>query len=287
MNSKVLSEKTVKEADGEWDRKVKREVAEDRDARVISSSCEIVRGDLDRDKFYEQYGVSVRKTKIGLGVIAERDFNAGEIVGSVDGISIYDPNYSSVWCIDGGSCILEPFAPFCYLNHSCEPNAGFFRAVFESGLESGYESASDQERDRNFDGQESGASRMTKKKDKAQKDVIPENWFADKKDDSQEERQIYIDENGVEFYWDTCVRDDCTECPDAKICRSCHEFPKQEKNVRAIVQVETLQPIRKGEEITVDYAWPASWAVPCFCGSENCRGWIVDKKERHLLSKTN
>lgn len=44
-----------------------------------------------------------------------------------------------------------------------------------------------------------------------------------------------------------------------------------------VVVVETLRPIAKGEELTIDYAWPVDNAIPCLCNSPNCRGWIVDR----------
>ena len=40
--------------------------------------------------------------------------------------------------------------------------------------------------------------------------------------------------------------------------------------------LQTLRPIATGEELTIDYRWPASEAIRCACGSSNCRGWIVD-----------
>ncbi|QDV22815.1 SET domain-containing protein [Aureliella helgolandensis] len=36
--------------------------------------------------------------------------------------------------------------------------------------------------------------------------------------------------------------------------------------------------IRLGEELTIDYSWPARFAIPCNCHSAHCRGWIVDSK---------
>ena len=39
------------------------------------------------------------------------------------------------------------------------------------------------------------------------------------------------------------------------------------------------QVIRPGEELTIDYAWPAAAAIPCRCGTPSCRGWIVAKDE--------
>jgi SET domain-containing protein len=37
--------------------------------------------------------------------------------------------------------------------------------------------------------------------------------------------------------------------------------------------------IRPGDEITVDYRWPAQMAVRCRCGSPDCRGWVIDEEE--------
>jgi hypothetical protein len=39
--------------------------------------------------------------------------------------------------------------------------------------------------------------------------------------------------------------------------------------------LEVLCDIAPGDQITIDYAWPASVAVPCQCGCPACRGWIV------------
>ena len=41
--------------------------------------------------------------------------------------------------------------------------------------------------------------------------------------------------------------------------------------------------IYPGEEITIDYAWPAESAIPCLCDSVHCRGWIVDQDLVHLI----
>ena len=39
--------------------------------------------------------------------------------------------------------------------------------------------------------------------------------------------------------------------------------------------LEALCDIPVGEQLTIDYAWPAWAAVPCHCGSPTCRKWIV------------
>jgi hypothetical protein len=47
--------------------------------------------------------------------------------------------------------------------------------------------------------------------------------------------------------------------------------------------LQTIRPIEAGEELLIDYSWPADAAIPCRCGAADCRGWIVDPEERHLL----
>lgn len=45
------------------------------------------------------------------------------------------------------------------------------------------------------------------------------------------------------------------------------------------VFVLALSSIRPGDEITIDYRWPAAMAIRCRCGSENCRGWVIDEED--------
>jgi hypothetical protein len=119
----------------------------------------------------------------GQGVFAQRRFAAGETIADIHGEVICDPDYGSDYCIDlGGSGVLEPAAPFCYLNHSCQPNCEL-------------------------------TGRTT---------------------------------------WDE----------DASGLR--HE-----------TWLMALADIARGDELTIDYSWPAASAIPCRCGSSQCRGWIV------------
>ena len=37
--------------------------------------------------------------------------------------------------------------------------------------------------------------------------------------------------------------------------------------------------IEPGEQMTIDYGWPAKSAIPCGCGSPECRKWIVAAEE--------
>jgi uncharacterized protein len=51
-------------------------------------------------------------------------------------------------------------------------------------------------------------------------------------------------------------------------------------------RIVAQRSIRKGEEITYDYAFPAHLAEPCRCGSSNCRGAIVDEDQVEEGRKT-
>ena len=41
--------------------------------------------------------------------------------------------------------------------------------------------------------------------------------------------------------------------------------------------LRAVRDIVAGEELTIDYAWPVEFAVPCHCGAQKCRGWVVAK----------
>jgi hypothetical protein len=50
--------------------------------------------------------------------------------------------------------------------------------------------------------------------------------------------------------------------------------------------LRALRRIGAGEELLIDYAWPAERAIPCLCGSLNCRGWIVAADELELIRES-
>ena len=52
---------------------------------------------------------------------------------------------------------------------------------------------------------------------------------------------------------------------------------------RSELWLHTRLPIEPGEELKIDYSWPAESAIPCLCGSPNCRGWIIDPIELPLM----
>ena len=48
--------------------------------------------------------------------------------------------------------------------------------------------------------------------------------------------------------------------------------------------LEALRTIRPGDQVMIDYSWPAEHAIVCHCQSDKCRGWIVARdqlKELH------
>lgn len=49
--------------------------------------------------------------------------------------------------------------------------------------------------------------------------------------------------------------------------------------IRRRMFLYVLRPIRAGDELTIDYAWPAWFAIPCRCGAATCRGWVVAEEE--------
>ena len=132
--------------------------------------------------------VQVQECEIGFGVFSNRSFRAGDIIGIATGEIIFDPDYSSDYCVELSSTMsIEPGAPFRFLNHCCEPNAEF---------------ASDEVSKRN-------------------------------------------------------------QIPD--------------------LYVYACKAISAGEQILIDYQWPAHYAIPCECESKNCRGWVVCDEELHLI----
>jgi hypothetical protein len=52
------------------------------------------------------------------------------------------------------------------------------------------------------------------------------------------------------------------------------------------VLLDALRTIEPGEQLTIDYAWPAAAAIRCLCGAACCRGWIVDADELPLLGES-
>ncbi len=47
--------------------------------------------------------------------------------------------------------------------------------------------------------------------------------------------------------------------------------------------LEVLSEIAPGEQMTIDYRWPANAAIRCGCGCADCRGWIVASEQRDQI----
>jgi SET domain-containing protein len=80
---------------------------------------------------------------------------------------------------------------------------------------------------------------------------------------------------GINDYW----------CMDGAVGGSGAEFVNHscDPNLRVVfhgrrIYYYSRRAIKKGEELTIDYHFPASrYPAPCRCGAKNCRGTINDK----------
>jgi uncharacterized protein len=61
------------------------------------------------------------------------------------------------------------------------------------------------------------------------------------------------------------------------------DIVRGEGSAQRRLYVVALQRIADGTELTIDYAWPATMAIPCRCGSDDCRHWIVNDAELGTL----
>ncbi len=62
-----------------------------------------------------------------------------------------------------------------------------------------------------------------------------------------------------------------------------YDIENEGETVAAEIWLEVIRPIATGEQLTIDYAWPASGAILCECESDECRGWIVAEEELDRL----
>jgi hypothetical protein len=132
--------------------------------------------------------LSVGRSHVGRTVVSRLHFRPEELIAKITGRIIRDPDYGSDYCMDlGGGTVIEPDAPFRYLNHSCDPNCELVQ------------------------------------------------W------EDEESREVL------------------------RLC------------------LHARREVRPGDELTIDYAWSADAAIPCKCGSPECRGWIVSPEEVHQL----
>lgn len=202
-------------------------------------------------------GVRVDKVPYGLGVFAFAFIPKGTPIGRVPGRIICDADYGSDYCISAGEGkVLEPGPPFCYLNHSCEPNCQLLQYVREEDGDETLEIGELTANEMDFEDEEDDAE-----------------YYVDAEplDDDEcffgEGAAAEADETG----WEETEEDDTEDEIDAEM-----EF---EDDVDSEIWVESTRDILPGEELTIDYAWPADRAAKCLCGTPSCRGWIVDPVE--------
>ena len=53
------------------------------------------------------------------------------------------------------------------------------------------------------------------------------------------------------------------------------------------IWVHSIRTVRTSEQLTIDYGWPAEAAIRCLCGSERCRGWVVDEAQLARAQRLN
>ncbi len=58
-------------------------------------------------------------------------------------------------------------------------------------------------------------------------------------------------------------------------CLTEYEVEDEDGACHAELWLSVVTAIAAGEQMTIDYGWPAESAVPCRCGSPGCRKWIV------------
>ncbi|MCL2743457.1 MAG: SET domain-containing protein-lysine N-methyltransferase [Planctomycetaceae bacterium] len=178
-------------------------------------------------------GVRIGRTSYGLGVFAFAFIPADTPIGRVSGNIILEENYGSDYCISAGdNKVLEPGPPFCYMNHSCEPNCHLVQYTYAE-----------------VDEDEFNAS-----------------------DDGSDDRDITA-------FDEECFYSEDIENEDDKFDEESDEEAPFEEDKDADIWVTSTKDILPGQELTIDYAWPADRAAKCLCGSKSCRGWIVDPKE--------
>lgn len=70
--------------------------------------------------------VRIHETTTGKGVFAVRPYPSTAVIGEITGELIRDRSYGSNYAFDLENGLqLEPFEPFRYVNHSCDPNCEF------------------------------------------------------------------------------------------------------------------------------------------------------------------
>ena len=74
----------------------------------------------------ELHFVRVEDTPVGKGVFSCRAYPKTAVVGRIAGMLKEFENHASAYCFEFDEThVLEPYAPFRYVNHCCDPNCEF------------------------------------------------------------------------------------------------------------------------------------------------------------------
>jgi hypothetical protein len=201
-------------------------------------------------------GVKIGKTSYGLGVFAYAFIPKGTPVARLSGKMICDPDYGSDYCVGAGEGkVLEPAPPFCYLNHSCEPNCQLLQYVREDEL--------------------------------AQDDPLETGGLTEDEMNLDDESMDWVEDDEECYYGGEteCEEEFEEEIEPEESEEDADDVADPVFDDEAELWVETIHDIFPDEELTIDYAWPADRKAKCLCGKPNCRGWIVDPDELHLLTQ--
>lgn len=143
--------------------------------------------------------VRILESDIGKGVYAVRRYPVAAVIGQIRGELVADPDHGTEYTFEASAGLqLEPFPPFRFINHSCDPNCEF-------------------------------------------------EWIDDHSD-----------------------QPDCVE-----------------NRVASGLYLTTLRNVEADEQLTIDYNWPASHAIPCQCEQLDCRGWVVAVDELEAVMELN
>lgn len=127
------------------------------------------------------------------------------------------------------------------------------------------------------------------------KGVFSQRWFRPQQMIGEIEGQVIYDEGYGSDYCMYIGGGRCLEpgSPFRFVNHSCEpncEFDwydlrvEDESSVTRRVFLFALRTIRPGDELTIDYNWPATAAIRCRCKAPSCRGWVVDEGELEEVS---
>jgi uncharacterized protein len=116
--------------------------------------------------------------------------------------------------------------------------------------------------------------------------VFAERWFAASEIIGEIEGQIVDDLDYGSRYCMDLGDSRCLEpappfrfmnhCCEPNCTFSWHDIEgRNGQPARRRVFVMANYRIARGDELTIDYRWPPHMAIPCRCGAETCRQWVV------------